>query len=101
MKSEAIQFLEEHQSQSPSRFADEARWRKENAAWLRLSRQLAVTLMGYMQDRGMKRADLAACLGVSPQYASRLLSGTENLSLKSIAHIEDKLGISFLTMSNA
>ena len=30
---------------------------------------------------------------MSPQYVSKLLSGTENLSFKSVANIEDKLGI--------
>lgn len=51
-----------------------------------------------MQDNGLKRADLAARFGVSPQYVSKLLSGTENLSLKSVAHIEDKLGITCFAM---
>lgn len=76
MASKAIKFLEEHQSETPSRFAEEATWRKENAGWLRRSRQLAVTLIGYMQDNGLKRGDL----GVSPQYLSKFLSDTENLS---------------------
>lgn len=98
MASKAIQFLEAHQSKAPSRFVDEANWRKENAGWLRWSRQLATTLMGYMQDQGLKRADLAARLGVSPQYVSKLLSGTENLSFKSIANIEAKLGITCMSM---
>lgn len=93
MASKAIKFLETHQSETSSRFVEEATWRKENASWLRWSRQLAVTLIGYMQDNGLKRADLASRLNVSPQYVSKLLSGTENLSLKSIANIEDKLGI--------
>lgn len=57
--------------------------------------------MGYMQQHGLKRADLAQRLGVTPQYVSKLLSGTENLSFKSIANIEDKLGITFLTMAGA
>lgn len=55
--------------------------------------------IGYMQDNGLKRADLAARLGVSPQYISKLLSGTENLSFKSVANIEDKLGISCFAMA--
>lgn len=93
MASKAIKFLEAHQSETSSRFLDEATWRRENASWLRWSRQIAVTLIGYMQDNGLKRADLAARLGVSPQYVSKLLSGTENLSFKSVANIEDKLGI--------
>lgn len=66
MASKAIKFLEEHQSETPSRFAEEAH--------------------------------LAARLGVSPQYVSKLLSGTENLSFKSVANIEDKLGISCFAM---
>lgn len=99
MASNAIKFLKEHQSETPSRFAEEAAWRKENASWLRWSRQLAVILIGYMQDNGLRRADLAVRLGVSPQYVSKLLSGTENLSFKSIANIEDNLGISCFTMA--
>ena len=99
MSSKAIQFLEANQSETPSRFVEEANWRKENAGWLRWSRQLATTLIGYMQDNGLKRADLADRLGVSPQYVSRLLSGTENLSFKSIANIEEKLGIACMEIS--
>ncbi len=98
MSSRAIRFLEDHKSETASGFVDEAAWRRENAGWLRWSRQLAVNLIGYMQDNGMKRADLALKLGVSPQYVSKLLSGTENLSFKSIANIEEKLGISCLTI---
>lgn len=33
------------------------------------------------------------------QYVSKLLSGTENLSFKSVANIEDKLGISCFAMA--
>lgn len=99
MSSKAIQFLEANQSETPSRFVEEANWRKENAGWLRWSRQLATTLIGYMQDNGLKRADLADRLGVSPEYVSRLLSGTENLSFKSITNIEEKLGISCMEIS--
>jgi transcriptional regulator with XRE-family HTH domain len=46
-----------------------------------------------MQEHELKRADLAERLGVSPQYVSKLLSGTENLSLKSVANIQDRLGV--------
>lgn len=99
MASKTINFLETHKSETPSRFVEDAVWRKENASWLRWSRRLALILIGYMQDNGMKRADLASKLGVTPQYVSKLLSGTENLSFKSIANIEEKLGISCLAIS--
>lgn len=57
--------------------------------------------MCYMQDHDTKRANLAARIGVSPQYMSKLLSGTENLNFKSIANIEGKLGITCMAMVNA
>ncbi len=99
MASKAINFLRDHEDDTPSQFVNEANWRRENASWLRWSRQLALTHISYMQDNGIKRAELASKLGVTPQYVSRLLSGTENLSFKSIANIEDKLGISCLVIS--
>ena len=99
MASKAIEFLEAPQSETPSRFVEEANWCKENESWLRWSRQIATLLIGYMQDHGLKRADLAAKLGVSPQYVSKLLSGTENLSFKSIANIEDRLGITCFALT--
>lgn len=99
MKSKAIQVLENNQSENPSLFVEEATWRRDNASWLRWSRQIAVNLIGYMQSNGLKRNDLAEKLGVSPQYVSRLLSGKENLSFKSIANIESKLGIVCLSLA--
>ncbi len=96
MATDALIFLESHKSGTSSRFAENAKWRKENAGWLRWSRKVALAIIDYMQANGLKRADIAERLGVSPQYVSKLLSGTENLSFKSIANIEEKLGINCL-----
>lgn len=98
MKSKAIKFLESHQSEAPSQFVKDAQWRMENEGWLKWSRQLAISLVSYMQDNNLKRSELATKLNVSPQYVSRLLSGTENLSFKSIANIEEKLGINCMSV---
>ena len=35
MKSKAVQFLEANQSGERSTFVDDAKWRQENASWLR------------------------------------------------------------------
>ena len=48
---------------------------KETVSW---SRQVATTLIEYMQDNWLNRSDLSTRLGVIPQYVSMLLSGTEN-----------------------
>ena len=96
MANEALLFLENHQSETPSRFTENAQWRKENASWLRWSRQVSLAIIDYMQENGLKRLTSLKKLGVSPQYVSRLLSSTENLSFKSIANIEEKLGVNCL-----
>lgn len=93
MKSKAIQFLESHQSGERSTFVDDARWRQENASWLRRSRRVAYAIMDHMQDCNLTRNDVAEALGVSPQYVSMILSGKVNFSFKTISEIEEKLGI--------
>ena len=95
-KNKAIVFLEKHQSDSASHFEEEARWRQENDAWLRMSRNISLTIIDYMQDNGLSRAEMAKKLGVSQQYFGRILSGMENLSLKSLAKIEIALGLTLM-----
>ena len=94
MKQKTLDFLEAHQSEKPSTFAEDAKWREENEVWLKWSQSIALSIVDYMQANGLSRTDIAAKLGVSPQYVSRILSGNTNFSFKSIAEIEKKLGIS-------
>jgi len=93
MKSRAVKFLEAHQSGEQSTFAADAQWRQENASWLKRSRGVALAIIDFMQENNLSRSDIAERLGVSPQYVSRILSGKVNFSFKSIAEIEDRLGI--------
>lgn len=93
MKSRAVKFLEDHQSGEQSTFAADAQWRQENASWLKRSRGVALAIIDFMQENNLSRSDIAERLGVSPQYVSRILSGKVNFSFKSIAEIEDRLGI--------
>ena len=41
MKSKAIQFLEANQSGERSTFVEDAKWRRDNASWLKRSRRVA------------------------------------------------------------
>ena len=93
MNSKAVQFLEANQSGERSTFVDDAKWRQENASWLRRSRRVAYAIMDYMQAGGLSRNDVAEKLGVSPQYVSKILSGKVNFSFKTISEIEEGLGI--------
>ena len=100
-KTKAIQFLEAHQSDVHSRFEEEARWRQENEGWLRMSRSVSLAIIDYMQENNLNRAAMASLLGISQQYLSRILSGLENLSIKSIAKIEAILGVTCLVPAYA
>lgn len=93
MKSKAVQFLEAHQSGEQSTFVADAQWRQENALWLKRSRRVALAIIDFMQENKLSRNDIAKRLGVSPQYVSKILSGKVNFSFKTIAEIEERLGV--------
>ncbi|WP_036643820.1 helix-turn-helix domain-containing protein, partial [Parabacteroides distasonis] len=75
---------------------ENAKLRKENEAWFEWSRNIALSLVEYMESNGLNRNGLAERLGVSPQYISKILSGKVNFSFKSIAELEQKLNIKLL-----
>lgn len=94
--SKAIDFLQKHESSTPSHFVENAKWRQENKSWLRWSRSIALSLIEYMEENNLSRNGLAERLQVSPQYVSKLLSGNINFSFKSIAELEEKLGVQLM-----
>ena len=52
-----------------------------------------MAIIDFMQEKGLSRNDVAAMLQVTPQYVSKILSGKVNFSFKTVAEIEDRLGI--------
>ncbi len=56
-----------------------------------LARQATASLAGLLAERGMTRKDLADCMGVSPGRVSQILSGGENLTLRSLAAVAESL----------
>lgn len=72
--------------------------RQEADAWLEMSRCIARTVSSCMESRNLSRENVAEKLGVSVQYVGRLLSGTANLSLKSVARIETALDVRCFSM---
>lgn len=101
MKEKTLRFLESNLSSEPSAFAEEAKWRQDNEAWLKWSQGIAMKIIDYMQEHKLSRADIASRLGCSPQYVSKILSGHTNFSFKSIAEIEKCLNIRIMEASFA
>ena len=88
-----IEYLNSHQSSTPSRWREEAEWRRENRGWLRYSQYIAIRMLSRMDDLDMTQTALAERMGCSQQYVSKILKGKENLSLESIWKIEAALEI--------
>lgn len=99
MKEKTLKFLERNLSSEPSTFAEEAKWRQDNEVWLKWSQGIAMKIIDYMQEYQLSRADIAARLGCTPQYVSKILSGHTNFSFKSIAEIERCLNIHIMEAS--
>ncbi|MBD0743162.1 helix-turn-helix transcriptional regulator [Streptomyces sp. CBMA152] len=49
------------------------------------ARQVAASLAGLLEERGLTRSQLAARMGVSPGRVSQILSGDANLTIRSLA----------------
>src|SRR5262249_53618646 len=57
--------------------------------------QLTNEINWYMRERNLSRADLATRMGVSPGRVSQVLSGGENLTLRTLASLATALDARF------
>lgn len=94
--SKAIDFLNTHQSSTPSTWRDDAQWRKDNERWLRYSRNIVVRIMKAMDAQSVTQAILAQRMGCTQQYVSNILKGNSNMTLETISRFEDALNIDLI-----
>lgn len=84
------------QSIKDSKWLEQAKWRAENEAWLDISFSIALMIGRWLRANGITQKELAERLGYSPQYVSKILKGSENLTLETITKIEKVLGIKLI-----
>ena len=92
MRQKTLDYLESHQSETPSKWREEAEWRRDNKEWLNISKRIAVKLLSYMKREHLTQIAMAERLGCSQQYISKILKGTENLSLETLVKLEYAIG---------
>lgn len=80
--------LKEVAKQASEKEREEAKFRAENRDWMLKSSLIALEIHRYLRLNGMTQSQLAERLGISPAMVTKLLSGKENLSLKTICGIE-------------
>jgi transcriptional regulator with XRE-family HTH domain len=91
--SRATDFLEAHQSPTPSRWREDAQWRRDNEYWLQYSRFITLQVLRAMDEQAVTQVELAKRMGCSQQYVSNLLKGSSNMTLETIARLEHALDI--------
>lgn len=96
MKQKTLEYLEQHQSDTPSKWHEEAKWRRKNKAWLRHSQHIAITVLSYMKSENLTQTAMAERLNCTQQYVSKILHGNENLSLETITKLEIVTGKQFI-----
>lgn len=88
--------LAAHRSSTPSRWRETAMERQANKEWLRYSQKIAMMMLDKMEELGITQKSVAERMGCSQQYISRVLKGSENLSIETIFKIESALGLQIL-----
>ena len=96
MKKKTQEFLEAHKSEMPSKWREEAEWRRDNWSWLRHSQKIAVKVLLQMKQEGLTQKALAERMNCTQQYVSKILKGKENMSLDTLSKLEDALGINLI-----
>lgn len=93
-----LKRLQEVAKPESAKELEEARHREENRDWLLKSMQIALYLDHVLRVRGISKKQLAEMIDVTPAQVTKLLSGKENLGLKTITKIEKVLGMNLVSI---
>ena len=85
-------------SKSSLDWKSRADYQKKNLAWLKKSVDIALRILDALDNMGMTQAELANRLNVSRQHISKIVKGQENLTLETIARIEEVLGVALIAI---
>ena len=91
-----IEVLKKNESKTKSNWRSEAEDRRAKSKWLKYSFAIALSLRHRMNELGVTQVSLAEKLGCTQQHISLLLKGTSNLTLETIAKLEDALDFNIL-----
>ena len=92
----AIEFLIKNQSDTAGKWREEAEYRRRNARWLRYSAMISLQVRDRMSEIGMTQVVLAEKLGCTQQHISMLLKGKSNMTIETIAKLEEALDIDII-----
>lgn len=95
------QQLRELAVKHASRWIDDAKKRQQNKKWLDYSAEIAMRVLDAIDDTpGMTQKKLAEKMGVTPQHISKIVKGSQNLTLETIVKLQEALDIKLLSVEN-
>ena len=78
----------------------DAEYRKKNYDWLEKSALIALDIHTYLRKNNISKQEFAKMLDVTPAQVTKLLSGKENLGLKTISKIESVIQMDLVAIPN-
>ena len=91
-----IDILNKYKSDEAGQWREEAEYRRKNARWLRYSAMISLQVRDRMTEIGMTQVVLAEKLGCTQQHISMLLKGKSNMTIETIAKLEEALDIDII-----
>lgn len=91
-----IEVLNKQRITSPGKWREEAEYRRQNSRWLKYSAMISLLVKQRMSDVGMTQVALAEKLNCTQQHISMLLKGKTNLTLETIARLEEALDFNII-----
>ena len=96
---EIISNLKKHQSSTESEWQKNVEWRMKNKSWLCHSQRIAMMMLDQMEKLNINKEQLSKLLDSTQEYVSKILKGQENLTLETMAKIEQCLKIQIFNIN--
>ena len=91
-----LDFLNTNKYSGDNTFVGYAQYIRDNWAWLKYSYAIAIIVRRRMSELGMTQKQLAEEMGCSQQHISVLLNGRVNMTLETLAKLENSLQLNLL-----
>lgn len=101
MKKDMKDLFNKFVEDQPSKLLKNIDYRQSNKQWLDESARIALMVLNALKARGMSQKYLADQMGTTPQYISKIVKGSENLTLETIKKLEQMLGLVILSKSDS
>lgn len=91
-----IDFLKANEHKSENDFISQAQYLRDNWSWLKYSYAIAIKVKRRMKEQGITQKELAEKLECTQQHISVLLGGKANMTLETLAKLEQALSFDLI-----